>query len=615
VPQSRIVAANVKSHRLAFLLSVALVSALPLSAGILPLSEVKKGMKGYGLTVFDGSEIERFDVEIIGVLHNSLGPGQSMILASVEHPVIRNSGVIAGMSGSPIFIDGKVIGALAYGWQFAKDPVAGITPIEEMLAMAAHRPSGSAAAGAAPMNAALAIEALNGGDLAREFERVAAVLNRGDRALAAATPIATPLSFSGFSTESVSRFTPMFERAGFMAVPSGSSGKAGTAVAAGKKASDYFRPGDAIGAVLVDGDLSLAANGTVTWIDGDRVLAFGHPFLEMGEVSFPMTTSDVVGVLPNLARSFKFSNTGTVVGALQQDRAPGILGVVGAEADMVPVEISLDGSKGPQTFNLRVVQHAALFPLILAFTTDSVITSMERGGGERSLMLDMTIEVAGQQPLRVREGWSGAQARQTIPMYLAVLMNFLTSNEFAAASIERVKIDLRHFDDPRSMRLMEARVEPPANGIVRPGDTVRVHTLLRTYRGGSHREVFEVEIPANQTPGKLFVTVGNGTVANQVSFSLVPADPQNLTQLLGVVRRLHAATDLTVSVFATADGFASSGNYYPSIPPSMAAVRASNTDDPRQSRVRYDTIQQHARPLGHVIEGSTRLEIDVRSGL
>src|SRR5947207_4947133 len=285
-------------------------------------------MKGYGLTVFEGTTLQKFDVEIIGVLNN-IGPGQNLILAKVDAPEVRRSGVIAGMSGSPIFIDGKCVGALAYSWQFAKEPVAGITPIEEMLkiAEASSRSAGAVVAATPRMSGAEMLKAIIDHKTPDAFDTMLGSLAGATPAstMSGAKPIATPLSMSSFAPDTIGRFGKYLDAMGFVAVPRGATSSSTTTTPA---ASKHFAPGDAVGAVLLRGDFNLAATGTVTYVDGDRVYAFGHPFLDMGEVKFPMAKSEIVGVLPSLATSFKFANSGAIVGAFKQDRSSGIMGTV-----------------------------------------------------------------------------------------------------------------------------------------------------------------------------------------------------------------------------------------------------------------------------------------------
>jgi len=313
----------------------------------MPLSQIRKGMRGYGVTVFEGTTLKKFDVEVVGVLNN-IGPSQNLILIKVDAPEVQRAGVIAGMSGSPVYIDGKVIGALAYAWQFAKEPIAGVTPIDEMLKMAEVGSRASSIVAATPrMSGAELLKSIIEGKTGDAFEKMVGSIAGGGAsqasAMSGAKPIAVPLSLSSFAPDTVARFGKYIDAMGFVAVPSGATS---TSTTVKPSASKQFAPGDAIGAVLLRGDFYVAATGTVTYVDGDRVYAFGHPFLDMGEVKFPMAKSEIVGVMPSLATSFKFANGGEVVGAFRQDRSSGIMGQLGDSADMIPVDVTVDGS-GP----------------------------------------------------------------------------------------------------------------------------------------------------------------------------------------------------------------------------------------------------------------------------
>ena len=577
----------------------------------MPLSQVQKGMKGYGLTVFEGNVVEKFDVEILGVLNN-IGPDQNLILAKVDHPVVARAGVIAGMSGSPIFIDGKVIGALAYAWQFAKEPVAGITPIDEMLRISARlSPAGASPAGAAPrMTAMEMLSAVASSKPEEAFNKLIANSAVPVSSLTGAKRIALPMSLSSFSAETISRFSPHLEQLGFVAVPAGASSASTT-----KNAKSTFAPGDPIGAVLLSGDFNVASSGTVTYVDGKHIYAFGHPFLDMGEIDFPMATSEVVTVLPSLANSFKFSNTGSIVGVLRQDRAAGIMGVLGDTATMIPVQVTLTGTGAPQTFNLNTVRHSTLTPLLLAMVADSVVSNAQKAAGERTVLMESEIKVKGLEPIRLREGWAGQQARQSIPQYLALISGYLMSNEFRATEIESVKINLRHDDDLRIAKLMEASLITPAKGRISAGDTVQVRTVLKPFRGEPFVETFDVRIPDDQPLGSAYLLVGSGSVMNAIDFTLVPPDPRTLEQVVGVLGRLRPATDLTVGLYSTGEGAVTSGVYLPNLPPSMRAVVTADTSNGAQAQVKYHPAGQTAKALGYIVDGALKIEVDVQPAI
>jgi hypothetical protein len=584
-------------------------------AETMPLSQVKAGMKGYGLTVFEGSKVEKFDVEIIGVL-NQIGPGQDLILGRVDSPVVRRGGVLAGMSGSPIYIDGKVIGALAYAWQFAKEPVAGITPIEEMLRIAdagGTSPNAVLPAATPRMTGAEFLSAIVNSKPDLVFDKLLGDLAAKQvSSLGAAKRIALPMSLSSFAPETIARFGHYIDDMGFVAVPSGATS---TSKSVSAEDSKQFAPGDPIGAVLLNGDFSVAATGTVTHIDGDRVYAFGHPFLDIGEVSFPMARAEIVGFMPSLATSFKFANTGAVIGALRQDRSAGIMGIIGEKAPMIPVDLTVDGSGTSKTYHVNVVRHPQLSPLMLAMAADTVVANAQRAAGERTVVLESEIKLQGFDAIKLREGWAGAQARQSIPAYLAVISGYLISNEFKAADIESVKLHVRHDDQVKVAHIVEATMSKPDNGRVTAGVTVKVRAVLKPFRGDSFVETFDVKIPDDQPPGPAYLLVGSGTVANQIDFTLVPPDPRTLEQVVDVLRRLRPSTDLTVGLYSASDGAVTAGVYLPNLPPSIRAVVSDDTSNGAQAPVRYHATGQQARPLGYIIDGAVKIDVDVKPSI
>jgi hypothetical protein len=615
-PDSGAVSRNVrKIRRVSFILS-ALAFILNVTASAaerMPLDQIQKGMKGYGLTVFEGTKIERFDVEILGVLNN-IGPGQNLILARVDSPVVDRTGIIAGMSGSPIFIDGKVIGALAYAWQFSKEPVAGITPIEEMLKISQRvAPAGATLAGATPrMSGAELLNSIANRKIDGAFQALVKDFAASPMsAINGARPVAMPLSLSSFAPETIARFTPELDRLGFLAVPSGAS----SASTSKSPAKTSFDPGDAVGAVLLNGDFTVAATGTVTYVDGDHVYAFGHPFLDMGEISFPMASSEIVTVLPSIASSFKMSNTGPIIGVLRQDRAAGIMGVVGEQAPLIPIDVTLNGSGPEQVYHVNVVRHPRLSPLMLAMVTDSVIANAQRAAGERTVLLESEIKLKGFEPIKLREGWAGEQARSSIPQYLAVVAGYLMSNEFRDAEIESVKVHIHHDDQLRIAKLMEASLVTPEKGFVSPGDTVKVRAVLKPFRGDSFVETLDVKIPEDQPMGSAYLLVGSGSVMNAVDFTLVPPDPRTLEQVLGVLQRLRPSTDLSVGLYTSGEGAVTSGVYLPNLPPSMRAVLSADTSNGAQAPVKYHPSGQQSRTLGYIVDGATKIDLDVRPAM
>ena len=298
--------------------------------------------------------------------------------------------------------------------------------------------------------------------------------------------------------------------------------------------------------------------------------------------------------------------------ALRQDRSSGIMGVVGDRADLIPVELTVEGSGPSQTYHVGIVRHSQLSPLILAMAADSVVANAQRAAGERTVMLESEIKLKGfAQPIVLHEGWAGAQARQAIPAYLAIVAGYLMSNEFQPADIESVKLHLRHDDGLKIAKLLEASIDTPTKRIA-PGDTVKVRTLLKPFRGEAFTEIFDVKIPDSQAPGPAYLLVGSGSLMNQIDFSLVPPDPRTLDQVLAVLQRLRPATDLTVGLYSSSDGAVTAGVYLPDLPPTMRAVVAGDTSNGAQAAVKYHPAAHQARPLGYIVDGALKIELDIK---
>jgi hypothetical protein len=289
------------------------------------------------------------------------------------------------------------------------------------------------------------------------------------------------------------------------------------------------------------------------------------------------------------------------------------MGVMGGKADMIPIDLSVDGSGPTKNYHVNIIRHSQLSPLILAMAADSVVAGAQRAAGERTVMMDSEIRIKGfAEPILLREGWAGAQARQAIPQYLAVVAGYVMSNEFRPADIESVKIHLRHDDNLKIAKLLEASMETPEHGRIAPGDTVKIRALLKPYRGEAFAETFELKIPDDQPPGAAYLLVGSGSLVSQVDFMLVPPDPRSLEQVVGVLGRLRPSTDLTVGFYSSSEGAVTAGVYLPNLPPSMKAVVTADSSNGAQAPVRYHSAQHLARGLGYIVDGVVKIDVDVK---
>lgn len=610
---------------------LAVPATAPTPVPVVPLEtlspdQLSAGMKGWGVSDFgDGKGIQRFQVEILGVLKR-YAPRQDLILGRVSGAGLESSGIIAGMSGSPIYVDGKLVGALAYGWPFSKDAICGITPIQSMLDIrqAPARPpvpiAGSTGSGGASSNGignaqGLAtsgtvstrdlVDAFTSGHFADRMEALMKPLRPAGADGMAALPL--PVSFTGIASAG-SLFERVAASANWMTAPSGASAApAGESVSGGD--AGRLHPGSAVATQLLSGDMDLSATGTVTWVEGNSLLAFGHPFLSMGPVSMPMAQADVLTVLPSIYRSFKFAATGPVLGSITQDRSTGILGTFGSHAPMVPItlRISSDGAP-PQTYRFEAVHNPMLTPILTALAIDNVLTTLEKRSGERTLVWKSSIRTTD-RTVRWDSVFSGLSAREEAVSSLALLTNYLMANEFHDLSILGVDVEIAHSDRLQSARVTHVEAQKER---VRPGDEVPVWVDLVDFRGSSRRVVLPLRIPADTPPGTLNVFVGDGSSATAYDLGAVPPDPQSLDQVLDFLARIRPPNSLNLLAYRKAPGAVVAGVALPSLPPSVSAILRdrgpgeASTPDLTFVRLQSESIEQ---PVP--VTGSVRLHVEV----
>jgi hypothetical protein len=605
----RTVSPRLRSFLFAAFFAAIALPALGQPSEILPADKVAAGMKGYGLSDFgDGKGIQRFDVEIIGTMKR-FAPGQDMILARVSGAGLERSGIIAGMSGSPIYVDGKLIGALAYGWPFSKDPICGITPIQSMLDIRkapAAPPVPIAGAGATVSTGGL-IQAMKERRFAPALEALLAPF-RPTAASGAMAPLPLPVSFSG-GAPGPGLASRLVESAGWMAIPSGGAAAASAQTDSPAATPGRLEPGSAISTVLLTGDMDFAATGTVTWVDGSSVLAFGHPFLSMGPVDMPMAEAQVLTVLPSVFRSFKFSATGGVLGSVSQDRSSGILGNFGTRAAMVPVRVRLSSEDIPtQTFHFEVVHNSMLTPILAAMAIDNVLTTIEKRTGERTLVWKSAIRT----PDRVipwETVFTGLAAREEAVASLALLTNYLMANEFQDLTITGLDVDIRHSDRLQSARIVNVEAD---RGRVRPGDTVPINVDLADFRGSTRRATLAVRIPPDTPPGPLTVFIGDGGAATAYDLAMYPPDPRSLSQVLDFLARVRPPNSLNLFLDRRAPGAVVAGEPLAALPPTVGAVLLDrgpgSSGAPDLSAVRLES-QSVEQPVP--VSGSVHLRLEV----
>ena len=453
------------------------------TAGIFPLSEVHRGLHGVAYTVFEGTQPEAMDVEILGVLKNVLGPNQDMILARLKGSKPEYTGVVAGMSGSPVYIDGKLLGALAYRiGQFSKEPIAGITPIAEMLAV-----NGTAQPDIVPP-AARNVAMWSGTSSPANATADATDIH----------PIETPLLLSGFSPEAVQFFQQHVSLNGLTPVAGlgGSSSGDGHA-----DPSSPLLPGSAVSALLVRGDLEIAATCTVTYVDPHQVLACGHPITRYGNVSIPMTKAEVVATLASPLNSFKIVNTTQTIGAFTEDRSSAIRGVPGDSARMIPVTIHTHGGLRDSTLHMEVIDNPDITPGALMVSLYQSLLDTNSYSEELTYQLRGTVAIDGYPMLHLNSFIAPTeQLPSALRAALTVGQRFQTvyGNSARVRNIQRIDLDVDSLPGRRSIQLERAQATQPA---AHPGDTVMVEATLRPFRGETRNLRIPVVLPLTLNPG------------------------------------------------------------------------------------------------------------------
>ncbi|MGE5346422.1 MAG: SpoIVB peptidase S55 domain-containing protein, partial [Acidithiobacillales bacterium] len=499
--------ARSKAETLVAILVAALLSAPARSEEILPLSKVTPGMKGYGLTVMEGQKVERFDVEVLGVVPN-VTPGRSVIVVRASGLGLERSGIVAGMSGSPVYLDGKLAGALSSGFAFSKEAIGGVTPIEPMLAIesASERPQPrtvAALSGPGPLLEALASDGSERlGLLRKRFEEMEALLPP------AASPLLAP-SWSGFPAETLLRNSTLLTRFGLPAAAAASA--VGGAIPAPRPVPRLaLAVGTAITALLVDGDLQLGATGTVTRVEPDgRFVAFGHTFLGFGELELPVAPSNVVTVLPNLYQSFKIGYpVSEPAWRLTKDRDAGVAGRTDGAAPMVPVQFHFEAGAGARTLRWRLAPHPRLFPLLLALSTDAALTISDPTPQDRTLRFRISIETAA-GAVRWEDLVSGPRAKETAILSASVLAGLLEENDVGDPGITGVTIDASSVAGERRLRIVDAAL---VSSKVAPGDDVVATVRLADRRGRETAHVVRIRVPGELADGHASLVIGNGDV-------------------------------------------------------------------------------------------------------
>jgi hypothetical protein len=588
------------------LISLAAAAAAP---PIMPLAQVKPGMKGKGRTVFAGTKIEEFDVEIIGVLANTQ-PKRNIIIARLSGKGLESSGVISGMSGSPVYIDGKVIGAVALSFvSFAKEPIAGITPIEEMLAIdkAAQSPR-PAIPGQAPIRSTMSLE-----DLSEAFQSTLAAKRSSFAPGQTVVPLSVPLVFGGFSSWAFERAKSFFAGMGFQPVRAGAAGQA---LPGSAPPDATLQEGDAIGVQLIGGDLDLSAVGTVTRVENGRVLAFGHPWFNLGSVEYAMTRVGILTVIPSLESSIKMGSSGAVIGRISQDRTAGVFGEIGKMPQLIPLNISLvDGPLDRKEYKLKLVSDRFLTPALVNMAVSSLITAEERAYGVLSLDFDGDIYLDTGVSIHLEDLFSGNYdtSATSLSGLLAAVVYYLGNNEYTDVGIFRIDLNVRAAEETRLAALEKVLLDKYEAA---PGEKIQLKVYYRTFRNESLVEEVTFLAPSLPAGTEFQIVVGDAAAMQQVErtqYRVPEFLPRSLNQLLRILSSLRKNNRIYLKLLAPKPGIFLKGEEMPNLPPSLKSMFTS----PRASAsapmdLARSTLGEFQIPVPYVFRGGAVIPVKIR---
>jgi hypothetical protein len=574
------------------------------------VDQIHTGMRGYALTVFEGVKPESMDVEVLGVLRNANGPKGDIILVRLHGTKVEYTGVVAGLSGSPVYLDGKLAGALAFRiGEFSKEPIAGVTPIADMLEINAldKSPAEEAAATKPTVTAAAGKTAAPGDGSA--LLNSASVGSNQDFATYL-KPIDAPLVFNGFSEDAVRRFAGQFASVGIVPVM-------GAGSASADKQPEPLEAGSAVSAILVRGDMDIAATCTVTYIDPQRLLACGHPLLQFGSVDLPMDKAQVLATLPSPLNAFKIVNTTEQAGVFVQDRHTGIMGVFNKQPDTIPVTLTIHGGNGApeKDFHFEVLNNPRLSPVAIMATVFNALHGVNEYGEEITYRLNGSIDVKGFPEVSLKNMFvpteNGQPAAMAAAMSLGERFGRIYDNPYNAPAVNSVKLDFDLVRERRWARLESARTDITE---ARPGDEIIVETVLAPYRGERVVHQIPVKIPTSASKGTLRILVSDGETLDRAG----RANPAfgrrlDLASTIALLNKEHANNRLYVSLLEADPEARVADKVMPTLPISIMNVMDGMRGNQEMIVNGESSVDETATPpLDYVVSGAQLLTVTVK---
>ncbi|HKS72099.1 MAG TPA: SpoIVB peptidase S55 domain-containing protein [Terriglobales bacterium] len=565
----------------------------------IPVSQIHAGMHGVAYTVFQGTQPEPMDVEVLGVLKNTNGPKGDVILVRLHGSKPEYTGVVAGMSGSPVYLDGKLAGALAFRiGEFSKEPIAGVTPIGEMLEINALDQTREVQL--APGKDSVTVNAKTSGPSAPEgpVQNFANYLK----------PIETPLVFSGFSEDAVKMFAAQFSQAGITPVM-------GVGSVSDAKQPEPMEPGSAVSAVLVRGDMDIAATCTVTYMDANHLLACGHPLMQFGRIDLPMTKAEVVATLASPLNAFKIVNATEPIGSFIQDRHTGIMGEFGKTPDMIPVTLTIHGGPTPKQFHYEVLNNPKLSPVAMMATVFNALHGVNEYGEEITYRMNGEIHLNGYPEVKVQNMYAAADGGQPAAVLAAVSVGDrftrIYDNPYNVPDVRGVQLDFEISRERRWARLESARTDVTE---ARPGDDITIEAVLRPYRGDSIVQQIPIHIPTSASHGPLRILVSDGDTLDRTRHSApLLGRKLDLASTVAWLNKQHVSNRVYVSLLEADPEAMVADKVMPTLPFSIMNVMEGMRGTQEMVVLGESSVSESATgPLEYVVSGAQVLTINIK---
>lgn len=549
-------------------------------------SELRRGMSGFGLTTFQGTAIDTFQVEVLGVLKGALGPRMDMILARLSGGPLEHTGLIRGMSGSPVYIDGRLIGAIAYGWYFSKDPIGGITPIAQMLEVATREDP-------TPNQYGKSLE------LDEETTRLL-----GGEGVSTLAPLGMPIAVAGFSPRGRQVLRDALDAPGIELLDS----------PAGRVLPDQeasIAPGASLAVQLIRGDYSAAAIGTLTWVGDGRFVGFGHPMFFLGATNLPATGAYIHQVIPIQTASFKLGTPTGALGAVRQDRLPAIAGTLGQAPDMLPVRVALRSAAGNRAFRCEVLRHPALSASFVRSVLFNALETTEKIVGDATLRVRSHIALADGRTVEREQMYSSGIAPLSAVIDAVQPVDRLLNNPFAGLALDSLHFELEIGETLAQARITGLRLSPPDPKV---GQRVSLQATLQPYRAEPVTERLALDLPAHLEPGPFVVRVGSGVASTGWEAARQPDAfvPRNAADLLALLEHPSAADELVVEIFRAGPGFTVNGRELPGLPPSALAVLSADRSAGHLGPVQGEVVLRRTVSTAYVLLGEQSLDMTLR---